>query len=106
MHTDNASPKAGAATRLALASDLTIYHAQAHKEALLAALVDTDRLELDLSAVGDIDTAGLQLLILVKRESRAQGKQVVFTGHSTPVRQAIDFCNLAAAFDDPIVIPA
>lgn len=106
MNPDTASPKAGTAARLALASDLTIYHAEAHKTALLAALADTTQLELDLSAVADIDTAGLQLLILIKREARAQGKHVAITGHSTPVRQVIDFCNLAAAFDDPMVIPA
>jgi len=106
MKPDNASPKASTGARLALASDLTIYHAGAHKEALLAALANSERLELDLSAVGDIDTAGLQLLILIKREARAQGKHVAITGHSTPVRQVIDFCNLAAAFDDPMVIPA
>jgi anti-anti-sigma factor len=105
MNPENA-PKAGAIARLALASDLTIYHARAHKETLLAALADTARLELDLSAVCDIDSAGLQLLILIKREAGSQGKHVAITGHSTPVRQAIDFCNLAAAFDDPMVIPA
>ena len=106
MNPDNASPKAAVGARLALASDLTIYHAEAHKDALLAALAGTERLELDLSAVGEIDTAGLQLLILIKREARAHDKRVTITGHSTSVRQVIDFCNLAAAFDDPMVIPA
>jgi len=106
MSQNDTVPDAGAGTRLALDTDLTIYHAEAHKLALLEALGRGNRLELDLSAVGDIDTAGLQLLILLKREAREQGKQVVITGHSTPVRQVIDFCNLAAAFGDPMVIPA
>lgn len=95
-----------ASARLALATDLTIYHAAARKEELLKALAGTERLEIDLSAVADIDTAGLQLLILVKREAQRAGKQVVLTGHSTAVRQTIDFCNLAAAFGDPMVLPA
>lgn len=93
-------------SRLALNADLTIYHATEQKEALLKALAESARLEIDLSDAGEIDTAGLQLLILVKREAHTQGKQVNFIGHSTAVRQVIDFCNLAAAFGDPMVIPA
>lgn len=106
MKTEDSARKTGNSARLALTSDLTIYHAAGHKKDLLEALSGCSRLELDLSAVGDIDTAGVQLLILVKREARLQDKQVVITGHSTPVRQIIDFCNLAAAFGDPMVIPA
>ena len=106
MSQDTSASAAGTSVRLALDADLTIYHAESHKKALLDALAQGARIELDLSAVGDIDTAGLQLLILVKREAREQGKQLVITGHSTAVRQAIDFCNLAAAFGDPMVIPA
>ncbi|BAL25991.1 lipid asymmetry maintenance protein MlaB [Azoarcus sp. KH32C] len=104
-HKDTA-PDAGANVRLALDADLTIYHTVPQKQALIEALAGSNRLELDLSAVGDIDTAGLQLLILVKREARVQGKEVVITGHSTAVRQVIDFCNLAAAFGDPMILPA
>lgn len=102
----NHPPQGSPNARLALSADLTIYHAAAQKEELLQALAGTERLELDLSAVGDIDTAGLQLLILVKREAQAKGKQVSFSGHSNAVRQTIDFCHLAAAFGDPMVIPA
>lgn len=97
---------AGADARLALDADLTIYHAETQKRVLTEALAGSTRLELDLSTVADIDTAGLQLLILIKREARVQGKEVVITGHSTAVRELIDFCNLAAAFGDPMVIPA
>lgn len=104
----NDRPSSGSAepVRLALGSDLTIYHAAEHRDALLQALTSSDRLELDLSAVADIDTAGLQLLILLKREAATLGRQLTISNHSAAVRQAIDFCNLAAAFGDPIVIPA
>ncbi len=92
--------------RLVIEADLTIYHAAANKAALIEALAGAEHLEVDLSKVAEIDTAGLQLLILAKREAAAAGKRVVFAGHATAVRQAIDFCNLAASFDDPMVIPA
>jgi anti-anti-sigma factor len=92
--------------RLTLSEDLTIYHALEQKKILLDALAVAGDLELDLMQVGDIDTAGLQLLILLKREAHASGKRVAIVAHSKAVRSAIDFCNLAAELGDPLVIPA
>jgi anti-sigma B factor antagonist len=95
-----------AASRLAFLDDMTIYQAQAQKDQLLAALAATANLELDLSGVGEMDSAGLQLLLLLKREGVRQGKQVTISGHSPRVQQILDFCNLVGVFGDPMVIPA
>ena len=62
------------ANRLAIQENMTIYQAQAQKDLLLSALAGTDSLELDLSRVAEIDTAGLQILMLVKREAARGGK--------------------------------
>ena len=91
---------------LCLTEDLTIYHALEQKNALLAALAGTDDLELDLMHVGEIDTAGLQLLILLKKEAQRAGKTISIVAHSQSVRAVIDFCKLAAELGDPLVIPA
>lgn len=91
--------------RLALAEDLTIYHALEQKAQLLDALAGAEEIELDLSQVGEIDSAGLQLLILLKKEAQRAGKRVAIVAHSQPVRAAIDFCQLAAQFGDPLLIP-
>ena len=91
---------------LSLTEDLTIYHALEQKHKLLDALGSADELELDLMQVGEIDTAGLQLLILLKKEAHKAGKQVTIVAHSQAVCAAIDFCNLAAELGDPLVIPA
>ena len=91
---------------LSLSQDLTIYHALEQKSVLLDALATSDALELDLLHVGEIDTAGLQLLILLKKEAQKAGKQVSIVAHSQAVRAVIDFCNLAAELGDPLVIPA
>ena len=79
-----------ASQTLSLADDLTIYHALELKQALLDA----------------IDTAGLQLLLLLKREAQRAGKRAVIVAHSQAVRSLIDFCNLAGELGDPLVIPA
>lgn len=92
--------------RITLQEDLTIYHALEQKGCLLDALNQADEVELDLSQVSEMDTAGLQLLILLKREAQKAGKQAIIVAHSQAVRSVIDFCNLAAYLGDPLVIPA
>lgn len=92
--------------RLSLNQDLTIYHAFEQKTMLLDALLATDDLELDLLQVSDIDTAGLQLLVLLKKEAQRAGKRVAIVAHSQAVRSVIDFCNLATELGDPLLIPA
>lgn len=96
----------GTVQRLALSQDLTIYTALDSKQALLDVLNTSDALELDLSQVGEIDTAGVQVLMLAKREAHTKGKEFKIVAHSSVVRQTLDFCNLASYFGDPVVISA
>lgn len=93
-------------SRLVISEDLTIYHAMDQKQQLLDALSNTYSLELDLARVSEIDSAGLQLLILAKREAARQQKDLSIVAHSQAVRQTLDFCNLAAFFGDPVIITA
>ena len=92
--------------RLIIVEDMTIYNALDQKNRLMSALAEVDMLELDLSHVGEIDTAGLQLLILSKREAARRNKSVTIVSHSPAVRQTLDFCQLAKFFGDPVVITA
>lgn len=94
------------ANRLAIAEDLTIYQALELKQRLTSALAESALLELDLSQVAEIDTSGLQLLILAKREAARLDKDMRIVAHSPSVRQTIDLCNLGAFFGDPVVITA
>lgn len=91
---------------LVVRENLTIYHALDQKQILLDALAATNELELNLSMVAEMDTAGLQLLILLKKEAQRAGKCVRIVAHSQAVSSVIDFCNMAAGFGDPLVIPA
>ena len=92
--------------RLAMTEDMTIYRAAEQKAQLLDALTGADQLELDLAGVPEIDTAGLQLLILLKQEAARRGVELRLVAHSEAVRAVIDFCHLPAVFGDPMVIPA
>lgn len=94
-----------AAVHVAVGDNMTIYQAPEQKEKLLAALEGGPSVEVDLSQVGEIDTAGLQLLMLVKREAHKAGKDLRLSGHSPAVRELIEFTRLSGYFGDPMVIP-
>jgi anti-sigma B factor antagonist len=100
------APTDGDTRRLVLENDLTIYNAPEHKRTLLDALDHAQVVELDLARVGEIDSAGLQVLILAKRESLAAGKEMRILAHSPAVQELLDFLNVASYFGDPLVIPA
>ncbi|BCJ56204.1 hypothetical protein Asp14428_76790 [Actinoplanes sp. NBRC 14428] len=55
--------------RIALDGELTIMTAAEQKERLLAALQGSGGLRVDLSGVEELDTAGLQILLLARREA-------------------------------------
>jgi len=90
--------------RIAITGELTIYTALELKGQLLAALSATEALELDLSEVGEIDAAGLQLLVMIKQQAAVSGKALSFTGHSPVVLDLLDLSGLAGFFGDPLLI--
>jgi anti-sigma B factor antagonist len=94
------------AHRLDVTQDLTIYTAADSRQLLIDAIKAGDLLELDLSHVEEMDSAGIQLLIMAKRECERLGRDLRIVAHSPAVRQTIDFCNLATYFGDPVVISA
>jgi anti-anti-sigma factor len=86
--------------------EMTIYQAVDLKSALLDALAQSDEIELDLSAVSELDTSGVQLLMLMKREAVAAGKALKLSGHSAAVLEVFEILGLGSWFGDPQVLPA
>lgn len=94
------------AVHLILDGPMTIYNAGEIKTQLMSGLANANIVELDLSHVGEMDTAGFQLLVMAKRESQRHGHTLRIVAHSPAVREVIDFYNMDAFFGDPMVIPA
>ncbi len=92
--------------RMTIACDMTIYNAEALKDELMHELGLGAALELDLAQVGVIDSSGIQLLMLAKRESARQGRQMRIVAHSPAVCELFDFYNIVEFFGDPLLIPA
>ncbi|MBN8474800.1 STAS domain-containing protein [Sulfuritalea sp.] len=97
---------ADGAMRMAIDGDLNIYHADEIKRRLIDGIRGNAVLELDLSRVGEMDSAGFQLLALAKQEGNQLDHALRIVGHGPAVREVIEFFNMAAFFGDPLVIPA
>ena len=89
-----------------LQGELTIYHAAEIKQPLIAKLETTRDLEIDLSGIVEIDTAGVQILILLKKEADRLGKTLRLAAHSQAVVEMMNLYNLAGFFGDPLIITA
>jgi len=91
---------------LAIGGEFTIFNAASLKTSLIDAIVqaETPEIEIDLSNVTEIDSAGLQLMVMAKREAASRSKSLRFSGHSGPVLDLIDLCDLTGFFGDPILI--
>jgi len=89
---------------LKVSGELTIYHAAEAKARFREELAQGSALDLDLSGVEELDTAGAQLLLWLKREGRSAGQAVPFTHHSPAVLEVLDQLNLAGAFGDTLLI--
>lgn len=80
------------AKSLAVRGELTIFSVQEIQQQLLHSLEVVDTLYVDLGEVAEIDTAGLQLMLLAKG---MPGKTVAFANHSEAILRLIDLANLA-----------
>ena len=94
------SETAAARGALNIEGELTIYTAAETTERITAALAADSALDIDLSQVGEIDSAGLQLLIMAQRAAKALGRDVALVNHSTAVRECLELCNMTAALGD------
>ncbi len=86
---------------LRIEGELTIFRAAELKPTLLAEPLPRT---IDLSGVTELDSAGVQLLMLAKKAALAQQRELALVGHSPAVLEVFELLNLAAYFNDPLVM--
>lgn len=86
---------------LRIEGELNIYRAAELKQALLG---EPAPVEIDLSGVTDIDTVGVQLLMLAKRTAQTHQRELRLVAHSPAVTDVFELLNLAPYFDDPLLM--
>jgi anti-sigma B factor antagonist len=79
--------------------EFNIYGAVEFRDVLLKALAGSGDLGIDFTAVSEIDAAGLQLLLLARREADTCGKRLHFSGAVPAVLEVVQLCNVSARLD-------
>ena len=90
---------APAAHRLVLDGELTIQVAAELRSTLLNSLEAADTIEIDLSAVSEMDTAGLQLLLALREQAGELGRTVLLLNPSPVVQEVLALTRLDLRLD-------
>jgi anti-anti-sigma factor len=91
-------------TRISIDGEMTIYRAADLKVTVLEALRKTRVLEIDLSGITELDTAGLQVLMLAKQTAAAGQRELRLLQHSPAVMEIFQMLDLVAFFGDAVLI--
>jgi anti-anti-sigma factor len=83
---------------------MNIYFAARQKSILLEALQRHQHIRVDLSKVEEMDTAGLQLLLLLKHTASQTGKDVSLVAHSPASLEVINRYKLTGYFGDSVIM--
>lgn len=84
-------------TRVVLFGEMTIYAATDIKAALLAAAGQGRDVEVDLTAVSEMDSAGFQCLLLAQKVLRLQGRALRCV-HSAATEEVVTLYRMQAEF--------
>jgi anti-anti-sigma factor len=82
--------------RVHIHGEMTVYAAAALAPAVFAALAEHRPCEVDLSAVTELDTSGLQILLTALRHSARQGRALTLVRPSSAVREVLALIGLDA----------
>lgn len=91
--------------KLSIEEEMTIYHVAEIKTLFDSILDDPRELEINLHKVSQIDCAGIQLLMLAKKERDKKKLSLTLTQHSNAVLEAFEFLGLVSYFNDIVVLP-
>lgn len=101
---DDTRPETPSAPTLHIEGELTIFRAAELLPTVAPEGSADAPVEIDLSRVTEIDTAGVQLLMLAKKRALAQGRPLRLVAHSAVVSEVFELLNLVAFFGDPLVV--
>jgi anti-sigma B factor antagonist len=80
-------------------ADMTIYSAADNLTEIKGYYSQFNHFELNLSAVEEIDSSGIQLLLSIVKNAKKDDKQVVLSEMSDPVIEIMDLLNIRSHFD-------
>ena len=90
--------------RAVIEGEMTIYNAAALHASLMLIIAQGRELEINLAGVTEIDSAGVQLLMLAKKQCDGHEHRLTLTEHSNVVLDVFDLMGLHDLFNDPVVL--
>jgi anti-anti-sigma factor len=87
---------------ITLSGELTIFTASELWQSLQLTLKNAEGVEIDLLGVSDMDTAGIQLLMMSSKSGQDKSSPVRFLNHSQAVLDGLDLFDLVAHFGVPV----
>jgi len=91
--------------RIVVNGEMTVDTVMKLKDQLLSPLAKYNEVEMDLTGVSEIDSSGLQLLILAKTEAIMRGRYLRIPSHGSAVHALRGLYDLKGFFSDPVLIP-
>lgn len=89
---------------LKLKGALTIYTVAQARRDIPARMAKQKSMVLDLTGIDELDTAGVQLLLWLKRDLSSRGSGLALANHSPAVVDVLDLLGLTAVFGDTILL--
>lgn len=77
-----------------ISGEMNIYHAHELKKWVTETLASPEPIQIDLSGATELDSSGLQLLILAKREAERSGKDLSIVNASAAAFAVIDLFSV------------
>ncbi len=94
----------GGTSVLRIEGEMTIYRAFELKQALLAELEGSAVVEVNLAGVTEIDTSGVQLLMMARKSAQTGQRELRLAALSPAVTEVLELLGLATYFGDPPVV--
>ncbi|RIX43100.1 MAG: anti-sigma factor antagonist [Rhodocyclales bacterium GT-UBC] len=85
--------------QIAIQGELNIYTATEWRDRLINEAAGLHDIDVDLGEVGEIDCAGFQLLLALRRQAGNEGRQLRITRCSDAVRSFLEFTHQTPLLD-------
>jgi anti-anti-sigma factor len=89
---------------ISISNEMNIYSVGELKKLLDEVIHDKRDMEINLANVSEIDSAGIQLLMLTKKERDNNNLPLSLVQHSNTVLNTFEFLGLVSYFNDPVVL--
>ncbi len=87
--------------------EINIYTVTKLKEVLAQLLTQCSQsCRMDLSGITECDSAGFQILVLLKKEAQIKKVRIVFENHSSAILEIMDLYGAVGLLGDKIKIPS